>query len=96
MASQEHLEILKQGIATWNTWRKQHPEIRPDLSFADLSGADFSGADFSRADLNGAILSRATLSEATLSRATLLLGATLRGQAKIKYPKRMGCDMLGR
>jgi hypothetical protein len=32
MANQEHLEILKQGVKIWNHWRKEHPEIKPDLS----------------------------------------------------------------
>src|SRR5215469_3016114 len=93
MANQEHLTILKQGIATWNMWRKQHPEIRPDLSFATLNGADLRGADLREATLRGALLSFALLSFALLSRADLrgailsfatlifavLLGADLRG-----------------
>src|SRR6516225_1335339 len=36
MANQEHLEILKRGKDPWNQWRKEHPEIVPDLSNADL------------------------------------------------------------
>jgi hypothetical protein len=35
MANDEHVAILKQGVAAWNDWRKKH--IRPDLSEADLS-----------------------------------------------------------
>jgi hypothetical protein len=31
MANQEHLEILKQGVKVWNEWRREHPDIRPDL-----------------------------------------------------------------
>lgn len=42
MANPEHLEILKQGEATWNQWRKDHPEIVPDLSDADLREIVFS------------------------------------------------------
>ena len=62
MPNQEHFDILKQGTATWNTWRQQHPEIRPDLSRADLSHANLTdailfGADLSQADLRGADLS---------------------------------------
>ncbi len=88
MPNPEHFDILKQGTVTWNTWRQQHPEIRPDLSFADLSGATLSRADLfratlSRAILSGADLSGATLSRADLSRATLiqanLSGVDLRG-----------------
>ena len=46
MADQQHLAVLKQGVAAWNTWRRQHPEILPDLSEADLGEADLGGADF--------------------------------------------------
>ena len=31
MTNQEHLDILKQGVDTWNQWRQEHPDIRPDL-----------------------------------------------------------------
>ena len=40
MADQQHLAVLKQGVAAWNAWRRQHPEIHPDLSEADLSDAE--------------------------------------------------------
>jgi hypothetical protein len=43
MVDQQHLALLGQGVTTWNEWRRQHPEIRPDLSYADLSEADLSG-----------------------------------------------------
>src|SRR5436189_199425 len=42
MADQEHLAILKQGVGTWNQWREEHTDIRPDLSEAHLSKADLS------------------------------------------------------
>ncbi len=51
MANPEHLEILKQGVEQWNKWRKEHPEVRPDLSGADLCRANLSEADLSGADL---------------------------------------------
>jgi hypothetical protein len=31
MANEEHLEILKQGVAKWNSWRKENTDIIPDL-----------------------------------------------------------------
>ncbi len=31
MADSRHLEILEQGVETWNTWRRLHPEVHPDL-----------------------------------------------------------------
>lgn len=66
MANQEHLEVLKQGNAPWNAWRKHHLDIRPDLS-----GADLSGAILNRANLNGACLSDADLKDADFSNAYL-------------------------
>jgi hypothetical protein len=81
MANEEHLEIIKQIVSMWNKWRKENPEIRPDLTYADLnemdlSGADLKGAfliktDLASADLSHAKLSYAQLSDATLSRASL-------------------------
>jgi len=91
MANEEHLAIIKQGVETWNQWRKENPDIRPDLSganlsqldlgFANLSEAALWGADLSEADLRGADLSEAGLWEANLRGANLskaaLLGADL-------------------
>ncbi len=86
MASREHLDILNQGVKTWNQWRDANPNIRPDLqlanlhgknlskinlSRADLSGADLSGTELQHAHLIGANLSRAFMRWADLSRATL-------------------------
>jgi Pentapeptide repeats (8 copies) len=72
MANQKQLDILTQGVEAWNQWRKEYPDIQPDLSFADLSRADLRGADLSRADLRGATLERATLLRATLVGANLM------------------------
>jgi TIR domain/Pentapeptide repeats (8 copies) len=78
MANPEHLQILRQGVETWNAWRDQHKDIRPDLFRADLGGADLRWIDFSRANLSRANLSRADLSGAYL-RWTNLGGANLTG-----------------
>jgi uncharacterized protein YjbI with pentapeptide repeats len=72
MADQSHLDILKQGVEAWNSWRWQNFfSIEPKLSKADLSKADLSKADLSDADLAGADLAGANLSSANLSRAKL-------------------------
>ena len=55
MANQEHLDLIKQGIVVWNSWRKQYPEVR-----AYLIGANLREADLREADLNGAKLQEAT------------------------------------
>jgi hypothetical protein len=57
MANEEHLKILKQGVKAWNEWRKENPDILPDLSGADLTRVDLKGADLQRADLRGVDLS---------------------------------------
>jgi uncharacterized protein YjbI with pentapeptide repeats len=68
----KHLEILKQGVDVWNTWRGLHPELgRPDLNGADLRRAKLSGADLGGANLSAAKLSGADLSEANLLKANL-------------------------
>src|SRR6516164_1911140 len=71
MANDEHVAMLKQGVTAWNAWRRENPNIRPDLSNADLSGADLSGANLARANLREAILFKANLTGADLSGADL-------------------------
>jgi uncharacterized protein YjbI with pentapeptide repeats len=36
MANQEHVEILKDGVKAWNKWRKDNPDIKPDLMFLNI------------------------------------------------------------
>ena len=38
MANDEHVAMLKKGVAAWNAWRGQNLDILPDLSEANLSG----------------------------------------------------------
>src|SRR5271157_4566394 len=93
MANEEHLAILKKGVAAWNEWTKQHPGRRPDLSQANLSGANLDGAY-----LFGANLIKANLSQANLSAANLVL-ANLRGSnlqgARIDKAKLTAADLFG-
>ena len=55
MANQEHLDILKQGVEIWNKWRKEHPDVEPDLSFGV-----FIRNDLSRTNFKSTLLHRAT------------------------------------
>ena len=50
----EHVALLKQGVTAWNAWRKENPDIRPDLNEADLERASLSGANLKWADLSAA------------------------------------------
>ena len=86
MPNPEHLDILKQGVATWNKWRKDSADsqdVRPNLREADLGGANLHKANFLRANLGGANLREADLREASMQHAYLrkadLSGARLAG-----------------
>ncbi len=88
MADQKHLSILQQGVEVWNHWRRDNPEIKPDLKDADLrsailrlatmKGINFSEANLKQADLKGADLWNANLKGANLDAADLR-GANLWG-----------------
>jgi uncharacterized protein YjbI with pentapeptide repeats len=71
MADKAHLEIIKQGWKTWNRWRRDNPEVAPNLRRGNLVGADLSGANLREADLRGANLHGADLSKAHLGGADL-------------------------
>src|SRR5215472_19266063 len=78
MANQEHLDILKQGVEVWNTWRQDHPELQPDLCHEDLhelhlEGANLKETNFEGANLQNTHFERAILSDACLERANLHL-----------------------
>lgn len=88
MANQEHLDILRQGVEVWNVWRREHPEVLPDLCRVNLSqlhleginlqeawleGANFQAANLKEANLMGVHLEGANLSDANLERANLHL-----------------------
>jgi hypothetical protein len=81
MASDEHVALLTQGVAAWNAWRDENPDIRPDLRGANLIGADLKGANLSGADLANVDLRVANLSNTNLSEANFsdgdLSGANL-------------------
>ena len=47
MGNPEHIERIQNStIEEWNKWRKEHLDIRPDLTRADLSYRDLKGIDF--------------------------------------------------
>jgi hypothetical protein len=66
MANPEHVKILKQGVETWNKWRKENPDNSPNLKKADLSLAELKKIDFSGANLNSANLKSTNLTDANL------------------------------
>lgn len=108
MANEEHLNMLFQGVDVWNKWRKDNPDIMPDLIGASLIGTDLKEANFYRADLNGADLSGADLRWADLSEAELngaylseanlcasyLIGANIIG-ADVRGAHLIGASLIG-
>ncbi len=66
MGNEEHLKILKQGVEVWNKWRKENPDIKPDLKNVDLSNEELSFIDFTETNLVNVNLSNADLSQADL------------------------------
>jgi len=98
MANAEHLAKLKQGARAWNTWRKEHPKITPNLRLAklddeDLDGANFAGANLANvtflveASIAGGDFTEADLREADLGLADLsgskFAGARLEGASLV-------------
>jgi hypothetical protein len=55
MANDEHVALLKQGVAAWNTWRRDIPAVQPNLRKALLRGAylEVRGEAFSFAQTPG-------------------------------------------
>lgn len=93
MANPEHVAKLKEGVKAWNQWRKENPQVIPDLSKeklreatlvapylrgAYLRGADLTDADLREADLGEANLEGANVAAADFSGANLG-GANLSG-----------------
>lgn len=103
MSDPNHIEVLGDGAAAWNAWRKMNSGMRPDLSGsnikilelsginlagADMRGVMLAGADLSDGDLRGADLSGADLMEADLSGADL-------SNADLSGANLMGADLSG-
>jgi uncharacterized protein YjbI with pentapeptide repeats len=76
MANDEHVALLKKGVAAWNAWRGENLNIRPDLGKADLREAKLGkapleypfGVNLVQANLSGADLRGRTSARQTSSR----------------------------
>lgn len=103
METEGHLDILKQGVARWNHWRRRYPAVRPRLAQSDLRGlylaeinlrdSDLMGADLSWTILIFASLTYADLSEANLSDANL--NAANLSWARLREANLHGADLRG-
>lgn len=83
MANEEHVALLKQGVAVWNQWREENRDVIPFLVSADLSELELKGVQLNSAWLMSAKLNYADLRYANLRGAKLgsadLGGAVLYG-----------------
>ena len=72
MANPKHLAILQKGVVVWNEWRRERPDLSPDLC-----GANLGHARLAEVDLGGAKLASALFHIAKAQ------GADLRGSATV-------------
>jgi uncharacterized protein YjbI with pentapeptide repeats len=87
LAKQEQVEILRQGVETWNKWRKANPGIKPDLSHVHLDEIKLNdeqyvkryddgsfilkGPNFRNANMESASFRKASLDNADFEKAFL-------------------------
>lgn len=93
MADAEHLEILNRGVVPWNDWRRENPQLRPDLSRTRLNKVDLNEVNLREADLREVYLLRVKLSGADLSQADLFR-AVLTG-SDLFHANLSGAHLLG-
>lgn len=93
MNRQEQLAMLKNGKERWNEWRREQPDVVPDLMAADLHGMILKQLDLRRARLHGANLVRADLFGSDLSGAQLS-GANL-SEVRAAHVNFSGADLRG-
>jgi uncharacterized protein YjbI with pentapeptide repeats len=71
MTNQDHIALLKQGVAIWNQWRDRNIGVVPELTDADLINIDLIEANLFKANLCGATLRGSSLCYADLRLAAL-------------------------
>jgi len=92
MANDEHVALLKRGVDAWNAWRRENPDIQPDLERAwGLSEANLASAYLLRASLKFANLRKANLDRANLVVANLF-GAQL-SEANLRGANLLGANL---
>lgn len=75
MADDSHVNILKNGVEAWNTWRLKNRYIKPDLEGLrwrgqhsnNLSGINLNTCNLNNSDFSGAIFVSATFQASTLN-----------------------------
>ncbi len=72
MTNRKHVDILNNGVKAWNKWRKEYPEIKPNLRRLKRINSKLNGVDFSNTNLVDANLSHSELLDANFNDATLI------------------------
>jgi hypothetical protein len=71
-ADERQFAILNQGVKSWNQWRQDNPDVRPDLRGVLMAGKDLDHADFRNTVLENAFFFNANLVKADFSGAQLI------------------------
>lgn len=99
MAKQQHLDRIRHGkFSTWNRWREDNPDEKPDLREADLRKLNLRGKNLSEAVLCEADLSGADLGETDLFQANLVQANLKRAnftEAVLREADLSGADIRG-
>lgn len=84
----DHLNELNKGPHSWNQWRKENANEKPDLGNTNLTGFDFTGYDLSMADLGGTQLIGANLNGVNLRNGDLKMATLFKANLS-------GADLIG-
>lgn len=71
MAEQKHLKMIKRGVSDWNLWRRENPDVIPNLDRVNLSGVNLSNANLTKAILSNSDLRGANLDGARMKMANM-------------------------
>lgn len=74
MANEEHVAILKRGVEAWNQWRRENPDVRPDLrhlNFETIPDVTDYGPDLENINLSYTALQKTSFRNARLYKANL-------------------------
>jgi uncharacterized protein YjbI with pentapeptide repeats len=92
MANPEHLAKLKEGNEAWNRWRRDNPDVAPDLSGANLIATNLGGTYDVRVNSFESISRGASIIEEVISGEADLSGANL-SFADLSYATLKGANL---
>jgi hypothetical protein len=80
VANEEHIKILKQGVEVWNKWRKDNPDITPDLTSTALNNLNLEGANLIKADFDRTSIIHSNFNNAIFTEANMHLASFIVAQ----------------